>query len=140
MGENKSYTYMHTKIHTYVQTIRQLSLNGARSPFFFWSQVCFTHTYTHTRMNFSSFVGPRYCDLQNNCSFDRPLKNAWMRGIPIQGPFFLYSCVVGIKKGGPKSFRNGRSNLQLFASRSMCYTHTYTHTCMNFSSGLRYIY
>ncbi len=27
---------------------------------------------------------------------------------------FLYSCVVGIKKRGPKSFRNGRSNLQLF--------------------------
>ncbi len=30
-----------------------------------------------------------YCDLQNNCKFDRPLKNAWMRGIPIQGPFFI---------------------------------------------------
>ncbi len=30
-----------------------------------------------------------YCDLQNNCKFDRPLKNAWMRGIPIQGPFLI---------------------------------------------------
>jgi hypothetical protein len=30
-----------------------------------------------------------YCDLQNDCKFDRPLKNAWMCGIPIQGPFFI---------------------------------------------------
>ncbi len=50
-----------------------------------------------------------YCDLQNECKFDRPLKNAWMRGIPIQDPFFIQ----GIKKRGPKSFRNGRSNLQV---------------------------
>jgi hypothetical protein len=33
-----------------------------------------------------------YCDLQNNSKFDRPLQNAWMRGIPIKGPFFILLC------------------------------------------------
>jgi hypothetical protein len=40
-----------------------------------------------------------YSDLQNNCIFDCPLKNASMRGIPIKGPFFLQLCSRNLKKG-----------------------------------------
>jgi hypothetical protein len=40
-----------------------------------------------------------YCDLQNNCKFDRPLKNGWMRGIRIQGPFFTQLRKQELKKG-----------------------------------------
>ncbi len=41
-----------------------------------------------TKRLLSDSLNSSYCDLQNNCKFDRPLKNARMRGIPIQGPFF----------------------------------------------------
>jgi hypothetical protein len=65
-----------------------------------------------------------YCDLQNNCKFDRPLRNDF-------GPLFL---ITGIKKGPwmriPRiqAFFNGRSNLQLFCkSQYVTYiTATYT--------------
>ncbi len=38
-----------------------------------------------------------YCDLQNNCKFDRPSTNAWMRGIPIQGPFFVCMYIPSLQ-------------------------------------------
>jgi hypothetical protein len=50
---------------------------------------------------------------------------------------FLYSCVVGIKKRGPNSFCNGRSNLQLFCksqyggpegSNTKAHNRAYNHT------------
>ncbi len=52
-----------------------------------------------------------------------------MRGIPIQGPFF-YTAVVGIKKRGPKPFRNGRSNLQLFCKSQYVFVYVHMYVCM----------
>ncbi len=67
----------------------------------------------HIHTKYHACIHTTYCDLQNNCKFDRPLKNAWMRGIPIQCHFFTQLRERNSKKG-PKSFRNGLSNLQLF--------------------------
>jgi hypothetical protein len=43
-----------------------------------------------------------------------------MRGIPIQGPFFIQLHKQGLKKGAQNRFATGGQICKYFASRSMC--------------------
>ena len=65
-----------------------------------------------------------YCDLQNNCKFDRPLKNAWMRGIPIQLTIWTDSCRNAIHQAGPGPLDHWTT----YSTHRVCidYEHTYT--------------
>jgi hypothetical protein len=93
--------------------------------------VCNSNTYTHMYDVFKMYIIHiihTYCDLQSNRKFDRPFKNGWMRGIPIQGPFFAQLRKQELKKEAQNRFVTGGQMVNYFASQSTCvYIHTSVH-------------
>ncbi len=82
------------------------------------------HVYQYMHVNMCIYYVRRndckvwYCDLQNNCKFDRPFKNDWMRAISIQDLFFIQLRKQGLKKRAQNRFATGGQICNYFASRS----------------------
>ncbi len=92
-------------IYIYIHVIHRPSCFG------FWLRHIQTHTHTQKQkqtIHIHSIYMMHHTDTatckknKNNCKFDRPLKNGWMRGIRTQGPFFTQLCKQELKKG-PKT-------------------------------------
>ncbi len=110
------YRRMHS-LHRWSQTnvfiMYELWHNHAKMQIYCYRQVCLVRiNFVQCIIVYELWLG-LYCELQIIANLTARSKTLGCVESPSK-VFFLYSCVVGIKKRGPKSFRNGRSNLQLF--------------------------
>ncbi len=85
-------------------------------PAYYWKTVEMTANYFGSGNKYK-----KYCDLQNNCKFDRPLRNDF-------GPLFLIPTTQLYKtrtldgdSTHPGVFLTGGQNCNYFASRSMVF-------------------